>query len=195
MRDTAERRDSATARRPAAATLSDTGSDTGSDTTGAVTTGVDTTGTTGVVTTVGTTGVDTTGVVVTGTPGSTGAKVVYTPTGLENLTLYYYCGNHAGMGGKINVKVNSQYLILECVRILDPTTYTEIYNDYYLKRYATALIKRQWGANLIKFEGMIMPGGVTFNGRQLFDDANEEILKLEEEARLNWEEPIDFMTG
>ena len=87
------------------------------------------------------------------------------------------------------------YLILECQRILDPATYTDVYNDYYLKRYATALIKRQWGANLIKFEGMVMPGGVTFNGRQLFDDANEEILKLEEEARLNWEDPIDFMTG
>lgn len=87
------------------------------------------------------------------------------------------------------------YLILECQRILDPATHTDVYNDYYLKRYATALIKRQWGANLIKFEGMVMPGGVTFNGRQLFDDANEEILKLEEEARLNWEDPVDFMTG
>ena len=99
------------------------------------------------------------------------------------------------MGGKINLRVDSQYVLMECTRILEPTTYTDIYNDQYLKKYATALIKRQWGANLIKFEGMVMPGGVTFNGRQLFDDANEEILKLEEEARLNWEDPIDFMTG
>jgi hypothetical protein len=142
----------------------------------------------------------TTGVVATGTPGSAGAKLVYTPTVSANgnydpLTLYYYCSNHSGMGGQINVAVVSQYLVLECVRILEPNTYTDIYNDYYLKRYATALIKRQWGANLIKFEGMVMPGGITFNGRQLFDDANEELLKLEEEARLNWEEPIDFMTG
>ena len=87
------------------------------------------------------------------------------------------------------------YLVIECYRIIDPDTYTAVYNDYFLKRYATALIKRQWGSNLIKFEGMVMPGGVTFNGRQMFDDANEEILKLEEEARLNWEEPVDFMTG
>ena len=87
------------------------------------------------------------------------------------------------------------YLIIECNRVIDPETYTEVYNDYFLKRYATALIKRQWGTNLLKFEGMQMPGGVTFNGRQLFDDANEEILKLEEECRLNWEQPVDFYTG
>ena len=87
------------------------------------------------------------------------------------------------------------YLVIECYRIIDPDTYTAVYNDYFLKRYATALIKRQWGTNLIKFEGMVMPGGVTFNGRQIFDDANEEITKLEEEARLNWEQPVDFMTG
>ena len=142
----------------------------------------------------------TTGVTVTGTPGQAGAKVTFTPQAnsdgeYEDMTLYYYCSNHSGMGGKINLAVKSQYLLMECTRILDPTTYTDVYNDYYLKRYATALIKRQWGANLIKFEGMVMPGGVTFNGRQLFDDANEEILKLEEEARLNWEDPVDFMTG
>ena len=87
------------------------------------------------------------------------------------------------------------YLIVECNRVIDPDTYTEVYNDYFLKRYCTALIKRQWGTNLLKFEGMVMPGGVTFNGRQLFDDANEEILKLEEECRLNWEQPVDFYTG
>ena len=88
-----------------------------------------------------------------------------------------------------------QYIVVECYRIIDPDTYTDVYNDYFLKRYATALLKYQWGANLIKFEGMVMPGGVTFNGRQLFDDANEEILKLEEECRLNWEQPVDFYVG
>ena len=87
------------------------------------------------------------------------------------------------------------HLIVECYRIIDPDTYTDIYNDYFLKRYCTALIKKQWGQNLIKFEGMVMPGGVTFNGRQLFDDAVTELEQLVEEARLNWEKPIDFMTG
>jgi hypothetical protein len=87
------------------------------------------------------------------------------------------------------------YMIIECYRIIDPDTYTDVYNDYFLKKYGTALIKQQWGANLIKFEGMQMPGGVTFNGRQLYDDALQDIEKLTEEARLNWELPIDFMTG
>jgi len=87
------------------------------------------------------------------------------------------------------------YILIECYRVIDPDSFTEVYNDYFLKRYATALIKRQWGTNLLKFEGMVMPGGVTFNGRQLFDDANEELLKLEEECRLNWEQPVDFYTG
>lgn len=91
--------------------------------------------------------------------------------------------------------VVDDYLIIEAYRIIDPDTYTDVYNDYYLKKYCTALIKKQWGANLIKFEGMQMPGGVTFNGRQLFDDAVEELQKLEEEVRLNWEQPVDFYTG
>ena len=87
------------------------------------------------------------------------------------------------------------FLVFQAYKILDPDTYTDVYNDYYLKRYATALIKQQWGINLSKFEGMVMPGGVTFNGRQIFEDAKEEIEKLTEEARLNWELPIDFYTG
>ena len=87
------------------------------------------------------------------------------------------------------------FLVVEAYRIIDPETFTEVYNDYYLKKYLTALLKRQWGANLLKFDGMQMPGGVTFNGRQLFDDANEELQRLEEEVRLNWEEPVDFYTG
>jgi hypothetical protein len=87
------------------------------------------------------------------------------------------------------------HLIVECYRIIDPDTFTDVYNDYFLKRYCTALIKKQWGQNLIKFEGMVMPGGVTFNGRQLYDDAVTELEQLVEEARLNWEKPIDFMTG
>jgi len=87
------------------------------------------------------------------------------------------------------------FIVIECYRILDPEVYTDIYNDYYLKKYLTSLIKLQWGTNLSKFEGMQMPGGVTFNGRQMFDDAREEITKLEEEVRLNWEEPIGFITA
>lgn len=91
--------------------------------------------------------------------------------------------------------VVDDYLVVECYRIIEPDTYTDVYNDYYLKKYLTSLLKKQWGTNLLKFEGMQMPGGVTFNGRQLFDDAVAELEKLEEEVRLNWEQPVDFYTG
>ena len=141
----------------------------------------------------------TTGVTTAGSPGSAGAstKLVVTDT---TPSLYYYCVNHSGMGGTglLTTELTPgkfTYLVLECYRIVDPDTYTDVYNDYYLKKYTTALIKNQWGLNLLKFEGMQMPGGVTFNGRQIFDDSREEIEKLTEEARLNWEEPIDFYTG
>ena len=98
------------------------------------------------------------------------------------------------MNWKTEVVIGS-YIIVECQRVLDPDAYTDVYNDYFLKRYATALIKMQWGINLSKFEGMVMPGGVTFNGRQILEDAKEEIKELTEEARLVWEDPIDFITG
>jgi hypothetical protein len=98
------------------------------------------------------------------------------------------------MDWSLEVTLN-QYIVVECYRIIDPDTFTDVWNDYYLKRYATALIKQQWGQNLIKFEGMTMPGGVQFNGRQIFDDAKEEIEKLTEEVRLNWEQPVDFYIG
>ena len=86
-------------------------------------------------------------------------------------------------------------LVIEAYRYMDTSTYSQVWNDYFLKQYATALIKKQWGINLSKFEGMTMPGGVTFNGRQILDDANQEIEKLQEEARLVWEDPVDFMVG
>ena len=87
------------------------------------------------------------------------------------------------------------FIIIECYRKLDPNTYTDIYNDIYLKRYTTALIKRQWGANLIKYDGVQLPGGATLNGRQLFDDAQNELKEIQDEVQLRFELPIDFMVG
>lgn len=87
------------------------------------------------------------------------------------------------------------YMIIECVRIVDPTVYTDVYNDMFLKQYVTALIKQQWGANLIKFEGMQLPGGVTLNGRQIFDDATAEIQQIREQMQANYELPVDFYVG
>jgi hypothetical protein len=86
-------------------------------------------------------------------------------------------------------------LIIECYRMLDPTQYNEVYNDMFLKKYTTALIKRQWGENLKKFEGVQLPGGVTLNGRAIYDEAVEEIRKIEEEMNLKWELPPDGFVG
>ena len=87
------------------------------------------------------------------------------------------------------------FIIIECYRKLDPTSYTDIYDDIYLKRYATALIKKQWGANLSKFNGVQMLGGVTMNGADIFSQAQEEIQRLEEQIQLAFETPIDYMVG
>lgn len=78
---------------------------------------------------------------------------------------------------------------------LDPEKYTEIFNDRYLKRYVTALIKRQWGANMAKFDGVALPGGVTMRGGQIYAEANAEIAAIEQQIQREYELPVDFMTG
>ena len=88
-----------------------------------------------------------------------------------------------------------EYIVIECYRKLDPTTYTDVYNDMYLKRYATSLIKKQWGANLSKFNGVAMLGGVTMNGEQIYTQAIEEITRLEEQIQLAFELPPMHMIG
>ena len=88
-----------------------------------------------------------------------------------------------------------EFLIIECYRKIDPATYTDIFDDIYLKRYATALIKRQWGANLSKFQGVQLLGGVEMNGEAIYSQAQEELQKLEEDIQLAFETPIDYMVG
>tara|TARA_A200000159_G_C7330641_1_gene342785 strand:+ start:872 stop:1627 length:756 start_codon:yes stop_codon:yes gene_type:complete len=87
------------------------------------------------------------------------------------------------------------YVIAEVYQVINPDTHNSVYNDMWLKDYTTALIKQQWGANLIKFEGMQLPGGVTLNGRQIFEDAMADIEKLQERIRLEQELPPDFFVG
>ena len=91
--------------------------------------------------------------------------------------------------------VVGDYIIVECYRILDPETYRDVYNDMFLKRYCTALIKRQWGLNLKKFVGMQLPGGVTLNADQIYADAMDEIKQIELEMQSRFELPVDFITG
>jgi hypothetical protein len=87
-----------------------------------------------------------------------------------------------------------QYLIMECYRILDPTDFTKVYNDSFLKMYLTSLIKKQWGQNLIKFNGVKLPGGVELNGRQIYDDAVKELEDIRQRMMSEYETaPFDMI--
>jgi hypothetical protein len=88
-----------------------------------------------------------------------------------------------------------EYVIIECYRVLDPDVHTSVWGDWWLRQYATQLFKRQWGENLKKFEGMQLPGGVTFNGQQIWSEADEEIKRLEEEIVTRYSMPVMDMIG
>jgi hypothetical protein len=86
------------------------------------------------------------------------------------------------------------FIIIDCYRILDPNDFTKVYNDSFLKRYLTALIKRQWGQNLIKFRGVKLPGGIELNGRELYEDAEREIDEIMKRMSMDYElPPYDFI--
>ena len=87
------------------------------------------------------------------------------------------------------------YIIIEAYRYLDTATYTSVWGDWWLRQYTTQLFKRQWGENMKKFEGMQLPGGVTFNGQTIWQEATEEILRLEEQVMTNFALPPMDMIG
>jgi len=93
---------------------------------------------------------------------------------------------------EINV---GEYLIIESYVRLNPDIFVEIYNDRLLKKYTTALIKRQWGSNLSKYDGVQMPGGVVLRGGQIMAEAQAEIDRIEQEVFTQYELPVNFMTG
>jgi hypothetical protein len=87
-----------------------------------------------------------------------------------------------------------KYIVIDCYRILDPNTFTNVYNDSFLKKYLTALVKKQWGQNLIKFQGVKLPGGIELNGRQMYEDAEKELEDIKERMTLEYElPPYDFI--
>jgi hypothetical protein len=86
------------------------------------------------------------------------------------------------------------FLVIDCYRILDPNTFTNVYNDSFLKKYLTATMKRQWGQNLIKFRGVKLPGGIELNGRELYEDAERELADIKQRMSLDYElPPYDFI--
>jgi len=87
------------------------------------------------------------------------------------------------------------YFVIDCFRILDPDDFTKVYNDQFLKRYFTALCKRQWGQNLIKFQGVQLPGGIQLNGRQIYDDGERELAEIRSKMSSDYEMPPLDMIG
>jgi hypothetical protein len=87
------------------------------------------------------------------------------------------------------------YILIDCWRLLDPNDFSRVWNDSFLKKYLTILIKKQWGQNLIKFQGVKLPGGVELNGRQIYDDAQRELDQLMERMSNTYELPPLDMIG
>ena len=86
------------------------------------------------------------------------------------------------------------YLIIDCYRAMDPNDYTRVWNDHFLKKYTTALLKRQWGQNLLKFNGVKLPGGIEMNGRQIYDDAEKDLEIIREMMSSTYElPPLDLI--
>ena len=89
---------------------------------------------------------------------------------------------------------DGEFLVIDCYRTLDPNDYARVFNDSFLKRYFTANLKRQWGQNLIKFQGVKLPGGVELNGRQIYDDAMNDLTLIREQMSNTYElPPLDFI--
>ena len=87
------------------------------------------------------------------------------------------------------------YITIECYVALSPNTYPEIYNDILLKRYVTASIKQQWGANMSKYQNITLPGGLQYNGSDIYQQATDEMKEIEESLYNKYELPPDFMVG
>jgi hypothetical protein len=88
-----------------------------------------------------------------------------------------------------NAISTNTYIIIDCYRIVDPQEFPSIYGDFWLKKYLTALIKKQWGDNLIKYNNVQLPGGVTLNSEKIYEEAVKELEKLEEQLKTEYELP------
>jgi hypothetical protein len=105
------------------------------------------------------------------------------------------------MMGRLSLDVNwdsafamGDFVLIECYRALDPTTFGKIWNEQWFKRYVTALFKRQWAVNIKKFSGIQLPGGVTIDGDRLYAEATQEIAELHDEM-MNKSAPLEFFLG
>jgi hypothetical protein len=137
----------------------------------------------------------------------TSTSLIYYKTVMSHLALLdFELNGHQGfrfnrMSNRLYLDANWQtdfilgdYIIVQSYRAMDPTTWSKVYNEPWLKHYVTALIKKQWGTNLKKFSGLQLPGGVTLDGDKLYAESTEEIKELEDELQ-NKSAPLDFFMG
>jgi hypothetical protein len=137
----------------------------------------------------------------------TSTSLIYYKTVMSHLALLdFELNGHQGfrfnrMSNRLYLDANWQtdfilgdYIIVQSYRAMDPTTWSKVYNEIWLKHYVTALIKKQWATNLKKFSGIQLPGGVTLDGDKLYDEATTEIKELEDELQ-NKSAPLDFFMG
>jgi hypothetical protein len=137
----------------------------------------------------------------------TSTSLIYYKTVMSHLALLdFELNGHQGfrfnrMSNRLYLDANWQtdfilgdYIIVQSYRAMDPTTWSKVYNEPWLKHYVTALFKKQWATNLKKFSGIQLPGGVTLDGDKLYDEATTEIKELEDELQ-NKSEPLDFFMG
>jgi len=137
----------------------------------------------------------------------TSTSLIYYKTVMSHLALLdFELNGHQGfrfnrMSNRLYLDANWQtdfilgdYIIVQSYRAMDPTTWSKVYNEPWLKHYTTALLKKQWATNLKKFSGLQLPGGVTLDGDKLYSEATEEIKELEDELQ-NKSAPLDFFMG
>jgi hypothetical protein len=137
----------------------------------------------------------------------TSTSLIYYKTVMSHLALLdLELNGHQGyrfnrLNGRLYLDANwatdfilGDYIIVQSYRAMDPTTWSKVYNEPWLKHYITALIKKQWATNLKKFSGIQLPGGVTLDGDKLYDEATTEIKELEDELQ-NKSAPLDFFMG
>lgn len=93
-----------------------------------------------------------------------------------------------------NAQNKDTFIVIDCYRILDPNDFTKVYSDSFLKKYLTALMKKQWGQNLIKFRGVKLPGGIELNGREIYEDGERELTDIKQRMSMDYElPPYDFI--
>lgn len=137
----------------------------------------------------------------------TSTSIIYYKTVMSHISLLnlelngYPLYRFNRMMGRLSLDVNwsaaftiGDFVMIECYRALDPTTFTKVWNEPWFKHYVTALFKRQWATNIKKFQGIQLPGGVTIDGDKLYAEAIAEIRELEDEM-LNKSAPLEFFLG